>query len=398
MYHLNTVRPVSRKLLLLAATALMSGGILAPSTASAQAATGREQAYEFDIPAQSLATSVAAVSAKTGIQVLFPDSQSTDMAPAISGRMTVSQALDKLTGGTQIVWRFTSSGVVTLERIKTGAENGERVLGAVRVEGAQSSESGVGGSAINGVNGSTDVTATEGSGSYATNAVSIGGKTPTNPREVQQSVSVLTAERIKDQNINNLTDAMAQSTGITLVQSDGTQTNIYSRGFEIKNVQTDGGAAGYVNGYGSWLLPDMAAYDHVELLRGADGLFAGTGDAGGTVNLVRKRPLDHNQIVVDLSGGSWNHYRAQLDATGPIGWGGRLRARVVAARESQDYFYDIAWKRSYAFYGIVEVDLTPSTLVSVGANIQDVDNNPFYYGLPRYSTGADLGLPRVRTH
>ncbi len=82
----------------------------------------------------------------------------------------------------------------------------------------------------------------------------------------------------------------------------------YSRGFAIERLQIDGGAPmdiGHPTSYG--LIPqiDMAEYDHAEVLRGADGLFNGYGDPGGVINLARKRPLDHSQLVVEGQYGSW---------------------------------------------------------------------------------------------
>ncbi|MDT9121463.1 TonB-dependent siderophore receptor, partial [Escherichia coli] len=65
-------------------------------------------------------------------------------------------------------------------------------------------------------------------------------------------------------------------------------------------------------------LYDMAPYDHVEVLRGASGLLGGTGDPGGIVNLVRKRPLSSYQLKLNTSAGSWDNYRTEVDLTGPL--------------------------------------------------------------------------------
>ncbi len=69
----------------------------------------------------------------------------------------------------------------------------------------------------------------------------------------------------------------------------------YSRGFAINSIQIDGGApltTGILGGQSFYPQIDISQYDHVELLRGAAGLFNGYGDPSGTVNLVRKKPLD----------------------------------------------------------------------------------------------------------
>ena len=50
---------------------------------------------------------------------------------------------------------------------------------------------------------------TEGSASYTAPSVTIGGKLPLSLREIPQSVSVITRQRIEDQNMTSLEDAMA---------------------------------------------------------------------------------------------------------------------------------------------------------------------------------------------
>jgi outer-membrane receptor for ferric coprogen and ferric-rhodotorulic acid len=220
------------------------------------------------------------------------------------------------------------------------------------------------------------------------------GKRNQSLREIPQSVSVLTQQRIVDQQITDVTEALNQSTGITVVKSGDTVQTIYARGFSVTNVQTDGGAPAVLNTYNIYGLPDLAAYDRVEVLRGADGLFAGAGEAGGTVNLVRKRPSATRQVTFDVSAGSWNNYRAQLDVTGALGWNGRLRGRAVVAQEDREYFYDVAHSNRTALYGALDADLSSRTLLTVGASYDRRDALPFDTGLPRYSSGADLQLPR----
>src|SRR5262249_23719626 len=139
---------------------------------------------------------------------------------------------------------------------------------------------------------------------------------------------------------------------------------------------------------------DMAMYDHVEVLRGSDGLFNGYGAPGGVVSLTRKRPLDHSQVIVDGLVGSWNNYRTVIDATGPLGFGGKLRGRGVLSYEDQNYFYDTASNDKTVAYGILEYDLSPATTLSAGFSSTRQDTVPFVVGLPRYESGADLRLPR----
>lgn len=141
-------------------------------------------------------------------------------------------------------------------------------------------------------------------------------------------------------------------------------------------------------------LYDMAPYDHVEVLRGASGLLGGTGDPGGIVNLVRKRPLSSYQLKLNTSAGSWDNYRTEVDLTGPLAFDGRLRGRVVAAYTDRQYFMDNRSTEKPFLYGIVEADLTDATMLTLGGSYDKLKENGTGDGLPRYSTGGDLKLPR----
>ncbi|WP_349975841.1 TonB-dependent receptor plug domain-containing protein [Pseudomonas sp. WHRI 8519] len=112
---------------------------------------------------------------------------------------------------------------------------------------------------------------------------------------------MVTRKQIKDQNLTSLTEIMDKTTGVTHSRASqtagsslGNDSNFYSRGLKVNNIQIDCGPLDTVMvGFGSVSQLDMAQFDHVEFLRGVDGLYSGPGDPGGRINLVRKRALDH---------------------------------------------------------------------------------------------------------
>jgi outer membrane receptor for ferric coprogen and ferric-rhodotorulic acid len=62
------------------------------------------------------------------------------------------------------------------------------------------------------------------------------------------------------------------------------------------------------------------------------------GQPGGVVSLTRKMPVDHDQFTFDLNAGSFNNFRGQADATGPLALDGHLRGRLVIDYQDRDYF------------------------------------------------------------
>jgi outer-membrane receptor for ferric coprogen and ferric-rhodotorulic acid len=378
---------------------LMSAAIAAtiPNVAPAQAtAPAMESTRDFNIPAQPLGRALRAFAEGSGLQLVYSSALVKDLgSPGLKGSFKADDALRRLLEGTGLSFRLGSGNTVVIE--KTAQEGSARVLGPVRVEGANASSG-----AVAGVNGSTDPTATEGTGSYTSSALSVASKMPQSMRDTPQSVSVITQERMRDQNITDFNSLMNQATGVTTVMGSNGPLNatFYSRGFTITNIQIDGGApiatfnAAASGVYGIYPQIDMAMYDHVEILRGADGLFNGYGNPSGSVNLTRKRPLDHEQVTLEASVGSWQNYRAVLDAAAPLGFDGKLRGRGVLSYQDQDYFYDTAHNNRTLAYGILEGDLSPTTLLSGGFSLTRQESVPFTNGLPRYEDGADLNVSR----
>ncbi|WP_422421903.1 TonB-dependent siderophore receptor [Pseudomonas sp. GZD-222] len=291
----------------------------------------------------------------------------------LRGQFTATEGIEQLLKGSKLKASF-NGDILLIEKLPTAGDALE--LGSTLIQ-----SQGLG-------------METENTGSYTTGAVSVGGKTPQALREIPQSVSVMTRQNIEDQGLHSVGQVLKQTTGITVVGGNDNDVSIYSRGFKITNVTTDGGAPTMRDeSYQS--LPDMIQYDHIEVLRGADGLNSGTGEPGGTINLVRKRALDHAQVKLSTSAGSWDNYRQEVDVTGPLGFDGKLRGRFAAAYEDRDYFYDNADSQKQAFFGVLEADLTPDTLLTVGGSYEKRDMDGYWdNGLVRSVTGDDLGFSR----
>lgn len=128
---------------------------------------------------------------------------------------------------------------------------------------------------------------TEGSDSYTTGQTSAATRLPLSLRDTPQAVTVLTRQRIEDQQLDSVQQALEATTGISSRTLDSERVSFYSRGFAIDSFQYDGVPTAFLEG-ASFL--DTAFYDRIEVVRGATGLLTGAGNPGASVNLVRKRP------------------------------------------------------------------------------------------------------------
>lgn len=229
--------------------------------------------------------------------------------------------------------------------------------------------------------------------SYTVESTTVGSKLPASLKETPHAISVITRERMEEQNLTSLDEVMAQTPGVTVdLSGTGVIPAYFSRGYAIEYFQYDG--VPIQTGGASWMQPDMLMFERVEMLRGAAGLFNGAGQPGGVVNLVRKRPTVTPQFLGAASYGSWNNKRLELDYSTPFNESGSVRGRFAGAYDDRESFIDYVNSERSSLYGIIEADLGARTTVSLGAGYQKRDWLPAFGGLPRYADGSDPGLSR----
>lgn len=234
--------------------------------------------------------------------------------------------------------------------------------------------------------------ATTTEGTYIARELDI-GKTGQSAREIPQSISVITRQQLDDRNLTKLEDALKSTTGVNITRLDGAgnYNSIQARGFDIGAVLLDGLPIAQGPNYATAL--DLSLYDRVEVLRGPAGLLQGAGEPGGAVNLVRKRALGTLRIAGGAQLGSDGLRRIDADLTGPLNAAGTLRGRVVVVEDRRDSFVDLLFSNKHAAYGTLELDIAPSTTLSVGYTRQRV-RSMVDQGLPAYASGQLLDVPR----
>ncbi len=238
---------------------------------------------------------------------------------------------------------------------------------------------------------------TEGQDTYTSNVTSAGSKSVLDVRQVPQSVSIVTRQRIDDQNLTQLEEAMRHTVGMLILQNDVGRSSIFSRGYEV-DVLVNGLYAPNSSILGTQ--PDLFMFDRIEVLKGPSGLFNGAtagnnAGPGATVNLVRKQALDRFQFLANVGYGSWNNLRTELDLTGPLNAAKTVRARVVGAFQNRENFVDFNENKVFVGYGTIDFDFTENTTLSLSAWRQERDILPFNglpwfapAGSPVYPTGA----------
>lgn len=200
-------------------------------------------------------------------------------------------------------------------------------------------------------------------------------------QKTPQAMTVITRQQLDDFSIKNMNEALDLTTGVSVERIETDRTYYTARGFEITNFQYDG--LGVPSFSGNQLGDvDTAIFDRVEVVRGANGLMSASGQPSATVNLIRKKPTNDFQASLNASAGSWNNYRVEADVSNTLNEDGSIRGRVVGVFGDKESYIDRYGKQNQVFYGVLEFDLTDTTLLTVGhhTQVQKADS-PFWGGL-----------------
>ncbi|MCX7092077.1 MAG: TonB-dependent receptor [Methylobacter sp.] len=272
--------------------ALMLLAIMQSQSAIADA----EQKQNFNIPAQSLSSALLQFSENTGVKTFFSADLTRDIkTQGLSGSYTPQQALDKLLANTGVAYRFTDTESVALSVAPKKNSVEATMLKPMTVTGKT-------GYADN------DPYNTDYNRTNATTAT----KTNTSIMQTPMSVKVVPQQVLKDQQVVTLDQALKNVSGV--VSGSGSDRQFFIRGFDVYNYYRDGFP--FVS---NWFhTEELANIERVEVLKGPGSILYGRAEPGGIINFVTKQPLDTPYYSLRQQFGSYDHYRTDIDATGPL--------------------------------------------------------------------------------
>lgn len=198
---------------------------------------------------------------------------------------------------------------------------------------------------------------------------------PMDAADTPQSLGVVDAEDLRTRGITESNAAVRLATGIDVEQYDTNRALFYSRGFQVGITQIDGlprlDGLGRSNGLETVVGQiDTAVLDRIEVVRGANSLLTGMGTPSGTLNYVRKRPLNEDGGEISLTTGSHAQRRVVADYnkvfTEDASWAGRL---VVAHEDKGSYLRDLHDRRS-TLYGVVDGRVGRDGMLTLGLSYQ----------------------------
>ena len=318
----------------LGASVLAVSGLALLPLAVAQAQAQQSAQFNFALAAKPLPQALSDFSRVTGISVIYTDEAPYGLnAPAVSGQMSATQALQRLLTNTGFTFRQIDTRTLALEPVPTdGAVN----LGATTISAANP---------------------TQDSTSYQPPPTSSVMRSRGLLLETPQTVNVVPAQVLRDQQPRNLDDALGNISGITQSNTLGsTQDAVMLRGFgDNRNGSIMKDGMPVVQGRAM-----NATAERVEVLKGPSSLLYGIQDPGGVVNIVSKKPELVQSTSLTARGSTFgsgkNGSGGNLDTTGPIGDSG-FAYRLIVDHEDEDYWRNYGTHRetlvapSLAWYG-----------------------------------------------
>ena len=156
------------------------------------------------------------------------------------------------------------------------------------------------------------------------------------------AVTALTGDFLRDYDFRQVTSIEGAAPNLNFAASTGgasSQVSAFIRGVgEFDFLLTTDPAVGlYIDGvylartFGANL--DLADVERVEVLRGPQGTLFGKNNIGGAINLITRKPEGSGRTDAELTGGSYNSWRASITSDIPLG---EDVALLLSAVGSQD--------------------------------------------------------------
>ena len=346
-----------------------------PGLCASMATADQAQKQHYSVAPGSLVAVLNRFAEQSGVFIAGHNDLAADKrSPGISGDYTPQQALQILLEGSGLHAQQQSGGGYVL---RSSPSADPLQLDATTISGK----------ALGAI--------TEGTHAYTTGLSASATGLPLSLRDTPQSVTVITRQQLDDQGANGIAEVLRRAPGISVQNYDSERWEFSSRGAPITNFQYDGVNTDYdgVYDYGT-SSTDMATFDRVEIIKGATGLMTGSGDPSATVNLIRKRPTPAFKAALSGGVGSWDNYRSEFDVSGPLSE--NLRARFVSVHQQRSAYADHYQNSKDIAYAVVEADLNPDTLLTLGFDQQNTrSRGATWTGFPMfYSDGSRTNFSR----
>ena len=197
------------------------------------------------------------------------------------------------------------------------------------------------------------------------------------PMDVPQSVQVIGAEIIEQQQTIRLSEVLKNANGIYVSSArGGAQESFYSRGYDMSANNM------FKNGfrYNAGSIPEISGLEKVEFLKGGSALLYGNVAPGGIVNLVTKTPSFKSGGEISIQVGSYSYYKPSVDFYGPLNK--FIAYRINGSYENSESFRDVVKNERIYINPSLLFNVTNKTQITLQGDYLSAD------WTPDFGTGA----------
>jgi len=206
--------------------------------------------------------------------------------------------------------------------------------------------------------------------------------------DTPQTVTVISDQTIRRQNLLTLREVLATVPGITFGAGEGGGgygDSINLRGYSASNdITLDG-----VRDSAQYSRTDPFNLQQIEVYSGANTVFGGSGSVGGTINIVSKVPQPTDLTIFQAAIGTDDYYRAAVDTNLRVDdliavrLNAMLHLNDVPGRDVEEY-------RRWGVAPAVTLGIDSPTSLTLAYVHQEDDNTPIY-GVPYFRSQINDG-------
>ncbi len=206
--------------------------------------------------------------------------------------------------------------------------------------------------------------------------------------DTPQTVTVISDQVLRKQNLLTLRDALQTIPGITFGAGEGGGgygDSINLRGYSANNDITIDG----VRDSAQYSRTDPFNLQQIEIYSGANSVYNGSGSVGGTINLVSKEPQPGDLTILQGSVGTDDYYRAAVDSNWRVS--PLIAVRLNAVFHGNDFpGRDVERFKRWGVAPSLTIGVDSPTSLTLAYVHQRDDNTPIY-GVPYFKSAISDG-------
>lgn len=215
------------------------------------------------------------------------------------------------------------------------------------------------------------------------------GKLDVPVRSLPSTINTISGAALQLQGVDDMLGALSKVQGVRPVATYGAFQHYVIRGFNDFLLLVDGFRDERQNIASSATMSNLAAVDHIEVLKGPGAAMFGHSGIGGTINIIRKQPTAGPVYEFNALYGSFNTRRISAGAGGAIS--PTLRYRADVGMSVTDGWRGSGNNRNSAYFALDYVPTAKDRFqLRIGANKDKYDNDA---GIP--AVNGEL-LPGVK--